>query len=311
MDLPPVLVVMPLYNARPYVVQAVNSILTQTYPNLHLLVIDDGSSDGSDGIINAMNDNRILFIRQQHKGPGAAMNQGITIAQEKNYPFLARMDADDVSLPNRLEEQVRLLLKYPNVAACSANCYYIESSTEKIIGTSTVACSPALIRWEIRQGLRGLIQGATLFRTHALASIGGYREAFKQSEETDLFLRLAEEYPMTNSPKFLYKIRLRKDSLSTQDVRDNVLYTLYALDCSRQRAHRKPERDFHTFIDQMNWLTRWKARREEWLLSCWRKSLTSNKHTKLVFLFLSVLYDPKRLLARILRTIDTRVTRYR
>lgn len=311
MDLPPVLVVMPLYNARRYVAQAVNSILTQTYSNFALLIVDDGSTDGSDEIVSSMADKRILFTRQKHGGPGVAMNYGIAFAQKKNYPFLARMDADDLSLPNRLEEQVRLLLKYSEMAACSANCYYIESDSEKIIGASTVACSPALIRWEIRQGLRGLIQGAALFRTQALASIGGYREIFRQSEETDLFLRLVERYPVTNSAKFLYKIRLRRDSLSMQNVRENIIYTLYALDCARHRAYRKTERDFQAFFSQINKPLQRKIDREERLLRYWRKSLDSNNIQKTVLLLFSVLIDPKRALARILRIVDTKISRYR
>ncbi|MEJ5200940.1 MAG: glycosyltransferase family 2 protein [Anaerolineales bacterium] len=310
MSFPPVLVVMPLYNARPYVAQAVNSILAQTYPNFTLLIVDDGSTDGSNEVINTLLDKRILFIHQQHEGPGSAMNRGIAFAQEKNYPFLARMDADDISLPNRLEEQVRLLLKYPDMAACSANCYYIDSDTEQIIGASTVGCSPTFIRWEIRQGLRGLIQGATLFRTQALVSIGGYRETFKQSEETDLFLRLVERYPVTNSAKFLYKIRLRRDSLSMQNARENIIYTLYALDCARRRANRQPEKDFRAFFDQINKSLLRKIDREQRLLRYWRKSLDSKKLQKIILLFLSALIDPKRALARILRKVDTKFSRY-
>lgn len=311
MDLPPVLVVMPLYNARPFVAQAVHSILTQTYPNLILLIIDDGSTDGSDETIASILDNRILFFRQQHAGPGTAMNRAISFAVEQNYPLLARMDADDISLPNRLEEQVRLITKYPQMAACSSNCYYIDSNTEKIIGASTVARSPALIRWEIRQGLRGLIQGATLFRTQALVAIGGYREQFKQSEETDLFLRLAEQYPMTNSPKFLYKIRLREDSLSLHNVRDNIAYTLYALDCSHQRQRHNPEKDFQAFFSRMDRSARERLNREERLLRYWRKSLNRQDPRRFVFLILSVLSDPKRGFARVLRKIDAMISRYR
>ncbi|MCX5914512.1 MAG: glycosyltransferase family A protein, partial [Deltaproteobacteria bacterium] len=174
---------MPLYNTRPYVRGAIESILKQTYPDFTLLVINDGSTDGSEQEAASFKDSRMILWHQENQGPGDAMNRATQYALDQWIPFLARMDSDDISLPQRLETQILLLEKFPAAAACSANCYYIDNDTEQIIGSSTVSTSPALIHWEIAHGLRGLIQGTCVFRTAALAAVGGYRAQFKRAEE--------------------------------------------------------------------------------------------------------------------------------
>ena len=145
-----ILVVMPLYNAANYVVKAVDSIFFQTYSDYQLLILDDGSSDGSSEIISKHAGEKITILRQSNSGPSIAMNRAIQYAYEKRIPFIARMDADDLSMPMRLEIQHGLLLENPGVAACSSNCYYIDSETEEIIGTSTTSQRSSFIKWEIQ-----------------------------------------------------------------------------------------------------------------------------------------------------------------
>ncbi|MHC1684912.1 MAG: glycosyltransferase family A protein [Clostridiaceae bacterium] len=297
----PVLVVMPLYNARAYVQAAVESILHQTYPNWTLLIIDDGSTDGGEMLAAQYTSERVLFMQQKNSGPGAAMNRALQFALERQFPLLARMDSDDLSTPDRLEKQVDLLLRHPQAGACSANCLYLDAERGNTIGTSTVPISPRLIRWEIRQGLRGLIQGACLFRTDALKAVGGYRVQFKQAEETDLFLRLSERYDLVNAPDFLYQIRVHAGSLSLRDVHRNVLYQFYGLDCAARRNRNLPERDFGAFQSHSSALTRWRIWREERLLKLWRGSLG---HQNIATRLLAAFLDPRRVAARVLRKIE-------
>ena len=301
MQSPQILVVMPLYNARPFVRAAIESILAQTYPNFTLLVINDGSTDGSEQEAASFQDRGVILWSQENQGPGAAMNRAIQYAHDNQIQFIARMDSDDILLPDRLEKQIILMLKYPNSAACSANCYYIDPSSEEIIGTSTVSSSNALIHWEINHGLRGLIQPVCTFRTDPLYKIGGYRFEFKLAEETDVFLRLAETYDFCNSIDFLAKIRLNPKSLSMSNIDKNILYQFFALDCAAQRRKGKPERDFDGFIQSMPSGTKYRIWREEVLLKLWRSQMQANR---LPALLLAGLIDPRRVAIRGLRKLD-------
>jgi glycosyltransferase involved in cell wall biosynthesis len=304
MDALLVLVVIPLYNARAYISRTLESVLSQTYENYKVLVIDDGSTDGSGEVVRSIKDDRIIVWEQENQGPGAAMNRAIQFAFEEDFPFIARADADDVQLPDRLLKQIDLLLRNPDAAACSANCYYVDEKTEKKIGKSTVPVSSHLIHWEINRGLRGLIQSACTFRTGALHDIGGYRSQIRQAEEADLFLRLVEKYRVVNSPDYLCMIRYRQDSLSMGNVRQNVEYLYFALDCARRRRKGVPELAFESFIREAGWYTRFLMRREEQLLRFWRMSFYSPTP---IYPLLAALIDPRRVAARILRMIDSKI----
>jgi glycosyltransferase involved in cell wall biosynthesis len=295
-----VLVVMPLYNAASYVEKAVDSIFAQTYTGYQLLIVDDGSYDGSSEIISRYVEDKLTIMRQENGGPSVAMNLAVKYAQENRIPFIARMDADDLSLPRRLEVQLELLRKNSNAAACSSNCYYIDSETEDIVGTSTVSTRSPIIKWEIESGLRGMIQGASLFRTDALLSIGGYRTHFRYAEETDLFLRLSEKFQLVNSKEYLYKIRLNKSSLSMQNVKKNLLYHFYALECSRNRRARRPEGSFEAFLEKVDLKSSIRIRHEGLILNLWRLNIANHNYFSLL---LAALIDPRRVIVRILRKL--------
>jgi len=297
-EFPPVLVVMPLYNAFPFVRSAIESILSQTYPNFHLLVINDGSTDGSEQVAASFNDSRVILWHQENQGPGAAMNRATQYALHQKIPYLARMDSDDISMPNRLETQILLLEKYPAAAACSANCQYIDAESARVIGSSTVSASPSLIKWEITHGLRGLIQGASVFRSKALAEIGGYRVKFINAEEVDIYLRLIDRNELRNCKEFLYNIRMRTESLSISKVHQNVLYQFYALDCAKHRHNGKQEREFDAFIKSISCHTKSQIMREEFQLKLWRNHLRTNHSSPLFF---AALLDPRRVVVRWLR----------
>jgi glycosyltransferase involved in cell wall biosynthesis len=296
-----VLFFIPLYNARPYIHQAIKSVLNQSFQDFTLLIIDDGSTDGGGDIVRQFNDKRIIYQTQSNAGVAVSMNRALEFALQNGFEFLARMDADDISLPDRLDKELSLLQKFPKAAVCSANSYYIDSRSEKIIGSSTVPGWSWLIHWEIRHGLRGIIQGAAVFRTDALNAIGGYRSQFTSSEDTDVFLRLSEKFVFINSNEYLYKIRLREDSLSTQNLRQAILFQLYALDCAKKRKTKQSDISFQEFSrDQNSWL-RFSIWRDEQILSTWRKKMGQKNYQAILF---SLLFDQRRIFARTLRFLD-------
>ena len=101
-------VILPVYNAQKYLEEAIESIINQTYTNFEFIIIDDGSGDNSLNIINKYQkqDSRILVITRENKGLVYTLNEGINQAKGK---YIARMDADDISLSNRFEKQIELL----------------------------------------------------------------------------------------------------------------------------------------------------------------------------------------------------------
>lgn len=133
--MPEISVVLPVFNAERTIKRAVSSILGQTFNDLELLVIDDGSTDQSAKIVEAINDPRLRLIRMPHSGVAAAANTG---TQQAQAPFIARMDADDYSYPERLEKQLKLLRRLSlDVVGCRV----------RILDAAGCAV-PTLIRYE-------------------------------------------------------------------------------------------------------------------------------------------------------------------
>src|SRR5262249_1177396 len=155
--------------------------------------------------------------------------------------------------------------------------------------------------WELRHNLRGMVHGATTFRTSALTDAGGFRPQFVAAEDVDLFLRLSEQGRLVNSPDFLYSIRLRARSLSVANARPNTMYCLYAIHCAKRRRSGRSERSFETFETRMGPLQRMLFRKEQLVLSLWRQGM-GGKHTRDVVL--GGLLSPRRVLARAMRRIE-------
>lgn len=120
--MPKISVVMPTYNAEKYIKEAIDSILLQTYKNFELLVIDDNSKDSTLDILKSYDDERIKVIQGDCEGLAAALNKGI---REAKGEYIARMDADDVSLPERFEKQVKFLEEHPDISLVGSWQKYI------------------------------------------------------------------------------------------------------------------------------------------------------------------------------------------
>ena len=118
-------VVMPVYNASPFLREAIDSILNQTYPLIELIVINDGSNDAgkTENIILSYG-NKVKYIKKENGGVASAINMGIAYA---NGEFIARMDADDISLPTRIELQVKYMQNHPDIGVCGTRYKRIDN----------------------------------------------------------------------------------------------------------------------------------------------------------------------------------------
>lgn len=117
--MPIISVILPVYNAEKYLDEAIQSILDQTFKDFEFIIINDGSTDGSLSIIEKYQniDERIILITRENKGLIASLNEGISISKGQ---YIARMDADDISLPERFAKQVAFMEKNPNIGVCGS-----------------------------------------------------------------------------------------------------------------------------------------------------------------------------------------------
>jgi glycosyltransferase involved in cell wall biosynthesis len=210
-SVPAVSVVMPVYNARAYIGQAVRSVLGQTLADFELIVIDDGSSDGSGQVARetSCEDPRVRLVRQENQGVSCAANRGTELARGE---FLARVDADDICFPQRLQRQVEFLRNNADYVAVGSRVLLIDADGAELFEMPGIP----LTHEEIDRGLMSvewaIYQPAVMMRTQAVRRIGGYRADLHIHEDHDLFLKLAEVGRLANLPEVLLKYRQRPDS---------------------------------------------------------------------------------------------------
>jgi len=210
--LPLVSVIIPLYNQEEYVEEAVTSALAQTFKDLEVIVVDDGSTDG--GVARLVRfGNRIRLIRKPHGGTAGALNVGINQARGE---YIAWLSADDVFLPNKLALQVQAMRKRPDAGLCYTDWYIIDKYGRVIgqMGSPTLPTREAAVE-ALFQGC--CINGSTVLMTRtALARTGLFNEAYRQAHDYDLWLRMARYFPFVHVPLPLIKYRWHDRNLSRE-----------------------------------------------------------------------------------------------
>jgi glycosyltransferase involved in cell wall biosynthesis len=255
MTRPLISVVMPVYNAERYVAQAVESILAQTLADFELLVFDDGSTDRSLEILlaHAERDNRMTVLRRPHRGYVALLNEGIQISRGN---YIARMDADDVSLPDRFESQARYMEEDRDCVVLGSNVLVINSCDEPL-GVLHQETNPKTIQSLLLNGVNGvIIHPASLMRRETVVTVGGYREQFESIEDLDLWLRLAEKGQLTNLPQILFKYRLNPLGVTAINFRRQERHIESIINEARRRRGLQPrpqrfQPPFHASDDEV------------------------------------------------------------
>lgn len=212
--LPLISVCMPVYNAEPYVAEAVESILNQTLGDFEFLIVDDGSTDGSLRILEgyAARDPRIHLTSRPNTGYLVALHEMLAIARGE---FLARMDADDIALPERFARQVQYLRSCPEVLALGTRILVIDPEGDPIEEQCYVQTHEDIDRSHLEPSLSmGICHPSVMVRTETLRRVGGYRPDYYMAEDSDLWLRLAEIGRLANLPDVLLKYRQHPQSIS-------------------------------------------------------------------------------------------------
>ncbi len=204
----PVTVLLPVFNGGGHLATAVSSILGQTHEAIELLVIDDGSTDGTAALLASLTDPRVTVVSQPNRGLVATLNTGLSLAR---HDLVARMDADDVSHPRRLGLQLDYLTAHPRVAAVGC-CYEVVDDHGGVVTQVHTAADPPYLRRQLF--FRNVLPHAgMMFRRSAVVAVGGYRDV-GPVEDYDLWARLAVGNELASLPDVLLSYRLSSSGIS-------------------------------------------------------------------------------------------------
>ena len=198
--MPVISVVIPTYNRAHLIKRAIDSVLSQTYQDFELIIVDDGSNDNTEDIVKNINDDRIRYIRHnKNKGSSAARNTGI---ENSKGEYIAFLDSDDVWLEKKLEKQMKVFsASGPEIGVIHCGIQYIDYETQK-----------PLKQWIIKDNINekvfntfGAAPGTPtmLIRKSVLMDVGFFDESIPAHEETDLSIRLAQKYKYKLIDEFL------------------------------------------------------------------------------------------------------------
>jgi glycosyltransferase involved in cell wall biosynthesis len=204
---------MPVYNAERYVAGAVESILGQTLGDFEFLILDDGSTDGSLAVLRryAEADPRIRLTSRPNKGLAPTLNE---LVDQARGEFLARMDADDVALPERFARQVAYLRAHPDCVLVGCRVRLIDPDGDPLCDWCNRQDHEALDAVFLRGEMSTEISHpAIMMRRADVLAVGKYRE-FPVIEDVDLFLRLAERGRIANLPEVLLHYRIHAENIS-------------------------------------------------------------------------------------------------
>ncbi|MBN2476311.1 MAG: WecB/TagA/CpsF family glycosyltransferase [Pirellulales bacterium] len=225
--LPAVTVFMPVYNAMPYLPEAVESIRRQTLRDWSFLIVDDGSTDGSAEYIEQLDDPRIRILRQPHQGPAVAANRALALCETE---FFARMDADDVSHPTRLEQQLAFLCRHPETGLLGTQIEPL--GTLRTGRPSRLATDHRTILADLMRGRHAMCNPTIMCRTSLLREVGGYH-ADGVLEDWAMFLSMGQRAELANLDRVLLSYRIHAESTNNRHMAE--LRTRIAFVCDRAR----------------------------------------------------------------------------
>lgn len=231
--LPLVSIIIPVYNTERYIADAIHSAINQTFKELEVIIVDDGSNDSSPDIIQSISDPRIIFISQRNKGGSAARNRGLEMAKGEYIKFL---DADDILLPDAIEKQLEQSKNLGENEIVFGDFNFMNSEgkitmTNKFEDSGKLIDDPAtffLANWKI-------LISCPLHKREYLIRIGGFDEKLPFGQESDLHFRLALNgyaFKYILGLVFLYRSHTDVDRISTSRVKKkrDLGVMVYSLD---------------------------------------------------------------------------------
>ena len=225
--MPQVSVVMPVRNAERFVSQAISSLLIDWMLfDCEILIVNDASTDGTGAILSAFEQWQTSPIRVHHHGTHEGvtdcLNLGVRLSEGK---YIARQDADDISLPGRLSIQARYLDSHPDTVLVASRVQIIDE-------TGAIIRRGCQARWfpitQIHLGRNPIVHGSVMFRRDAYEAAGGYRGTWEYAQDMDLWLRMAKVGRVKILPQDLYQLREHSGRISIQKQEQQVAFASLA-----------------------------------------------------------------------------------
>ncbi|MCM8781781.1 MAG: glycosyltransferase [Candidatus Omnitrophica bacterium] len=232
--LPLISVIMPVHNAENTVKKALNSVLNQTFQNLELIVINDGSTDATLDIISNTHDPRIKIFSYPHSGVSKSCNYGISKAKGK---YIAFMDADDLWTQDKLKEQLKALQENPQAAVAYTWTDYIDEDGKFLGVASRVSIEGNVYTRLLLSDF--LCNGSNaLIRSEALAEVGEFDESFSVAQDWDIYLRLASRYNFVavRAAHNLYRLSIKTNSSDIFNMEKECLRLIDREYCKVQKG---------------------------------------------------------------------------
>jgi hypothetical protein len=220
---------MPVRNGERFLAEAVESVLAQTVSDLELVVVDDGSTDSTPQLLAGIADARVRVLTQAPGGLAAAINAGCA---EACAPVIARMDADDVSLPDRLERQLAYLDRHPDVALLGGGIVLVDEAGREF-DREPASFAPNLSE------RNELVHGTVCMRTEAFRALGGYR--LDQAEDYDLWLRFEERFGIAAVADPVIRYRFHPGQFSVTKLERQALGALCVRAAAAVRREGRPD----------------------------------------------------------------------
>lgn len=211
---PSISVLMPAYNAEKYIGEAIYSILNQTFTDFELIIVNDGSVDSTIAVVKTFDDPRIILLNELHQGIAASLNKGIHVAKAD---YIARFDADDICMPERLQKQYDFLFTnaHYSIIGCAAD--YIDMNDEYVF----CYCPPAITNDEIRKIVLTqcpFIHSGVLFKKNIIINAGGYDLNAHTFEDHLLWSNVLKKHQGYNLTDKLIKVRLNPQSVTIDEA---------------------------------------------------------------------------------------------
>lgn len=215
--MPQVTVLMSVYNGEPFLSQAIESILQQTFADFEFIIINDKSTDCSAEVIRSYDDQRIRFFENENNiGLTRSLNYGLSMVRS---PYIARMDADDISFPQRLEKQVNYLNAHPNVGVVGTAIQIIDKYGKPSHIWKSMITHEALI-WGLCL-YAPIAHPTVLMRQKTVEQIGGYKAEMTTAQDYDLWWRLSTVCQLANLPDVLLYLRRHETNITIVHLKEH------------------------------------------------------------------------------------------
>jgi len=209
---------LPIHNGMPFLIETIKSLQEQTYKDFIVLFINNGSTDNSKEFITSINDKRFKYYELEEVNLVKALNYGLKLV---NTEFAARMDADDISHPQRFEKQILFLESNKNIDIVGTQGRYIGSKVNRIMNINLPTTHTEIVNAMLNND-HAIIHASIFFRQSIIKNKYFYDEKFFPCEDFELFLRLSKDVTFANLTDRLYSFRVHRNSILSGKISESI-----------------------------------------------------------------------------------------